>query len=67
MQEGREEREDGEHVELRHGEHLGGVEVVPVAQLVRKDGLDLVGLALLDQRVEDDDVFALWRTLGTRT
>ena len=32
--------------------------VVPVAELVREDGLDFVGLALLHEGVEDDDVFA---------
>ena len=76
-----EEREDGEDVQLRDGEELRRVHVVPVPELVRcefsvsalslcsgrqqertEHGLDLLGLALLDERVEDDDVLALHRS-----
>jgi hypothetical protein len=34
VQESREKREDGEDVQLGDGHHFGGVEVVPVPQLV---------------------------------
>jgi hypothetical protein len=60
VQEGGEEREDGEDVELGDGHHLGGVHVVPVPELVREDGFDFFGFALLDEGVEDDDVFGLF-------
>ena len=53
------EREDGEYVDLGDAEELGGVHVVPVAELVREDRFDLVWLAFLDEGVKDDDVFAL--------
>jgi hypothetical protein len=46
-------------VELGHEEKLGRVEVVPVTQLVRKNGFDLFGFRLLDQCVKNDNVFAL--------
>lgn len=60
MQKGGEEGEDGEDVELGNGHHLGGVHVVPVTELVCEDGFDFFGLALLDEGVEDDDVFGLF-------
>ena len=59
MQKRGKEREDGEYVDLGDAEELGGVHVVPVAELVREDRFDLVWLAFLDEGVKDDDVFAL--------
>jgi hypothetical protein len=59
VQEGGEERKDGEDVDLRDGEHFGRVQVIPVPKLVGEDGFDLIGLTLLDERIEDDDVLAL--------
>ena len=59
MQERGEQREDGEGVHLRDDHLLQGVVVVPVAKFMSEDGLDLLGLGLLDERVKDDNVFAL--------
>ena len=59
MQKRRKEREDGEHVHLGDAEQLGRVHVIPVTEFVREDGFDFVGLALLDEGIKDDDVFAL--------
>ena len=60
VQEGGEEGEDGEDVELGDGHHFGGVHMVPVAELVCEHGFDFFGFALLDEGVEDDDVFGLF-------
>jgi len=62
VQEGWEEGKDGEDMELGDGHHLGGVKVVPVAEFVGQDSLDLFRLVLLDECVKDDDVFAPWKT-----
>lgn len=59
VEESWEECQDGEEVELGHDEELGGVEVVPVTELVSENGFDLFGFRLLDQCVKDDNVFAL--------
>ena len=77
MKERGEEREEGENVQLRDGEQLGRMHVVPVTQLVgwsagqravdraeqvqtrTENGLDFLGLALFDERVEDDDMLGL--------
>jgi hypothetical protein len=68
VQEGGEEGEDGEDVDLGDGKHFGGVKVVPVAEFVREDGLDFVCLTLLNERIEDDDVLALsWTSERERT
>jgi len=74
MQKCGKEREDAKDVDLGNAQKLCGVHVVPVTELVRKDGFDLVGFALLDERVKDDDVFALgalsvmdWDGTGWRT
>lgn len=40
MEESREESEDGEDVELGYDHHFGGMEVVPVTELVCEDGFD---------------------------
>jgi hypothetical protein len=49
-------------VELRDREKLGRVQRVPVAQFVRKDGLDLGGRRRLNERVKDDNVLGLGMT-----
>ena len=46
-------------MQLGDGEQLRRMHIVPVAELVREDSLDLVGLALLHEGVEDDDVLGL--------
>ena len=46
-------------MELRNEEQLCRVVVVPVAKLMGENGFDFIGLGLLDQGVEDDNVFAL--------
>ena len=35
VQEGREERQDGENMQLGHTEHFGGMVVIPVSELMR--------------------------------
>jgi len=60
VNEGREESEDREDVDLRNDEELCWVHVVPVAKFMSKDGFYFLSLALLDQGIEDDDMFAPW-------
>lgn len=60
MQERWEERKDGEDVKLRDTHKLCRVHVIPMPQLVCKNGLHLLRLALFDECVEDDDVLTLW-------
>lgn len=48
----------GDHHELHR------VGVLPVSQFVREDGFELSGFRFLDERVEEDDVFALSYDIG---
>lgn len=64
VEEGREERKNGEDVRLGDEEEFGWVREIPVAELVSKDCFDLFGFALCDERVEDDDVLALHKTVS---
>ena len=59
MQKRRKQRQDGKNVNLGDAQQLGGVHVVPMSEFVREDGFDFVGFAFLDERVKDDNVFAL--------
>ena len=59
VHEGREQCENGEEVELGNKQELGRVHVVPVTKLVCQDSFDFFRLALLDERVKDDDMFGL--------
>lgn len=61
MQERREEREHGKDVHLRDAQQLGRVHEIPVSKLVPEDRFHFLGLALLDERIKDNDVFALYR------
>lgn len=62
MQESWEQGEDGEDVDLRDGKKFGRVEVVPVAELMCEHSLNFFGLALLDERVEYNDMLSPRKT-----
>ena len=62
MQKCGKERENGKDVHLLDAEQLGEVHVVPVTEFVRENALDFIRLALFDERIKDDNVFALSRT-----
>ena len=59
VEESREECKDGKEVELRNQKKFCRVEVVPVTQFMGEDSFDFLRLRLFDQRVKDNNVFAL--------
>lgn len=59
--------EDSKHTQVqkdlhkRHGDQLGRMTVLPVAQLMREHGLNFIRRGLLDQRIVNDNVLAAAR------
>ena len=59
-----EKNKDREDMNLGDEEEFGWVVVVPVAELVGKDGFDFGRRGLIDEGIKDDDVLALGMRTG---
>jgi len=66
MNKGGKESEDRKDVGLGNNEKLGWVHIIPMAKFMSEDGFYLFSFALLDEGIEDDNMFAPWEAKEVR-